>query len=524
MMETFAKPLLQSNLSIQKLLDLAIANGEGVLCRNGALSVTTGKRTGRSPLDRYLVKDKHTADQIDWGTVNQPIEASAFDALWEKAYNYLATKDGYVSDLYVGAHPQHALKLRVITERARDTLFAKHMFVRDFNGQAVDDSRMPVWTILSTPGLATDPSEDGVHSDGVVMINITARKVLLVGMPYAGEMKKAMFTVLNYFLPTQDVLPMHCAANADADGDNVALFFGLSGTGKTTLSSDSERFLIGDDEHGWSSQEAFNFEGGCYAKCNDLSAEREPVIMAAIKDGALMENVVLDSDGNPDYADGRYTQNTRAAYPLTHVSKRIIASRGSVPGAVIFLTCDMSGVLPPLSKLNKEQAAYYFLSGYTALVGSTEMGQSAAIKSTFSTCFGAPFFPRPAAVYADLLMRRMEEQKTPVYLVNTGWTGGSFGEGGERFSIPTTRAVVRSVIAGSAEFKETLPGFGFDYASFVPGVDSKYLDPRKVWVSEQAYAEKANALIDLFQKNFQRFDVSEAVSHAGPKAYPAFES
>lgn len=515
-MTILAEPALLANPPVELLIESALKKGEVRLSADGALSVTTGSRTGRSPKDRFIVQDDAVKNHIDWGSVNRPIHPDYFHALWDRAYEYLMEASGYESDLYVGAHPEYAVKVHVMTEMAWHHVYARHMFVRDFDGHSIDDSLMQQWTILNVPGLATDPARDGVNSDGSVMINLTERKVLLAGMPYAGEMKKAMFTVLNYLLPERDVLPMHCAANANEKGEQVALFFGLSGTGKTTLSSDPERFLIGDDEHGWSSKEAFNFEGGCYAKAINLSSDKEPVIMDAIKSGAVMENVVIDEQGKPDYTDDRHTQNTRVAYPLTHVPKRILSSRGETPTAVMFLTCDMFGVLPPLSRLTREQAAYYFLSGYTALVGSTEIGQTSAIKPTFSTCFGAPFFPRPARVYAELLMRRVDEKNTPVYLVNTGWTGGAYGEGGERFAIPDTRSIVRSVIHKTAEFGDVLPGFGLHYARHVPGISDACLDPRQGWESTGAYQDKANQLVALFQENFQRFDVSDAVRDAGP--------
>ncbi len=506
---------IYANLAASELIALALARDEGTLASNQALVVSTGLRTGRSPKDRFIVRDDITEKTVDWNTINQPISPDSFSALWQRAEEHIKLKDAYfVSQFSVAADKHFTLPVTVITELAWQTLFAQNLFIRD-----VVNNPEKQWTILSTPSFKADPERDGVNSDAAVILNFTQRKILICGTFYAGEMKKAMFSVLNFLLPENDVLPMHCAANVGKDGE-TALFFGLSGTGKTTLSADPERYLIGDDEHGWGPEGVFNFEGGCYAKCIDLSPEREPVIWEALRHGAIMENVVIDPiTKDPIYSDASQTQNTRAAYPREHIPLREESNQAGQPKSVIFLTCDLYGVLPPVARLTKEQAAYYFLSGYTALVGSTEVGQGSGIKQTFSTCFGAPFFPRPPQVYANLLMKRLENFPAQVYLVNTGWTGGAYGEGGKRFDIPTTRAIVRAIVNGDLRdaHYENLPGFNLAIPTLVKDVDSKMLNPRLNWNNQTEHAEHAELLMKNFIENFSKFNVSDEIKNAGPQ-------
>lgn len=447
--------------------------------------------------------------------MNQPFDPQRFDALHRRVVEYLDGRELYVQDLFAGADPEYRLAIRVVNELAWHNLFARQLFVRPARHELANDG--PEFTVVAAPGFRADPRRDGTHSDAFIIVDFSRRTVLIGGTRYAGEMKKSVFGVLNFLLPARGVFPMHCSASLGVDGV-PALFFGLSGTGKTTLSADPTRRLIGDDEHGWSATGIFNFEGGCYAKCIRLSRDSEPQIWNAVRFGAVLENVVLDPETRePDYDDGSLTENTRAAYPVEFIDNAVIPGRGGHPRNVVFLTADAFGVLPPISRLSAAQAMYHFLSGYTAKVAGTEAGVGREPQATFSTCFGAPFLPLAAGVYAEMLRRRLEEHGAQCWLVNTGWFGGRFGVG-IRMSLPHTRAIVRAAVEGAlsrAEFV-TEPAFGLSIPTSCPGVPSEVLDPRNAWADRMAYERAADELAGAFARNFDKFDAPPSVRRAGP--------
>lgn len=504
------------NLPVAILIEHAVARGEGVLAANGSLCVKTGKYTGRSPHDKFIVQEENNKDEIHWSKMNVPIAEGNFDRLFRRVRSYVQGRDLYIFDGFVGADTERRFGVRIINELASQNLFVHQLFIRPTDEEL--QTHNPDFTVIAVPGLHADPEDDGINSEAFIVLNLSKRLVIIGGSKYAGEIKKSVFSLMNYFMTKADVLPMHCAANVD-DAGNTALFFGLSGTGKTTLSADPERYLIGDDEHGWSEDGIFNFEGGCYAKTIALSRENEPQIWDAIRFGSMMENVVLDHYTRiPDYNDGSLTENTRVAYPIDYIPNAVIPSIGSHPKTILFLAADAFGVLPPISKLTREQAMYHFMSGYTSKVAGTERGIKEP-EATFSAGFGKCFLPLEAAVYANLLGKRLADHpETNVYLVNTGWSGGVYGVG-SRVSIKYTRALVSAAVNGdldNVEFHEH-PIFKIWVPNAVPGVPTEILDPVKTWSDSQEYEKQAKYLAKLFVENFSKYvNVPEEVTAAGP--------
>ena len=506
------------NLSTASLYEEAVRRQEGLIASGGPLACRTGQHTGRSPNDKFVVREPSSEAEVAWGKVNRPIEPAQFDALRKDLVASLSGKELFVLDCFAGADPKYRLPVRVINELAWHNLFCRNLFIDD---PAAAEAAAPQFTIIDSPSFKADPARHGSNSDVMIALNFAKKLVLIAGSSYAGEMKKSIFSVLNYILPLQNVLSMHCSANIGAAGD-TALFFGLSGTGKTTLSSDPDRRLIGDDEHGWSDRGVFNFEGGCYAKTIRLSAEAEPQIFATTRRfGTVLENVAIDpATRELDLDDDRYTENTRAAYPISFIANAVPSGQGGHPKNVIMLTADAFGVLPPISRLTPEAAMYHFLSGYTAKVAGTEKGVTEP-KATFSTCFGAPFLPLAPSRYAKMLGEKIARHGARVWLVNTGWTGGAYGVG-TRMKIAHTRAMIRAALSGAldAVAHEKDPVFNLDIPKSCPDVPSDVLMPRNTWADGAAYDEQAAKLARMFAENFKTFEngVSAEVLAAGPNA------
>ena len=506
------------NLSPAALYEEAVRRQEGLIAADGPLACRTGQYTGRSPNDKFVVREPSSEAEIAWGKVNRPMDAAQFDLLHQDLLSSLAGKELFVLDCFAGADPAYRLAVRVINEYAWHNLFCRNLFIDD---PAAAEAASPQFTVIDSPSFKADPARHGTASEAVIAVNFAKKLVLIGGTSYAGEMKKSIFSILNYLLPLQNVLSMHCSANIGAAGD-TALFFGLSGTGKTTLSSDPERMLIGDDEHGWSDRGVFNFEGGCYAKTIRLSAEAEPQIFATTRRfGTVLENVVVTPDTRAlDLDDDRYTENTRAAYPIAFIDNAVPSGQGGHPKNVVMLTADAFGVLPPISRLTPEAAMYHFLSGYTAKVAGTEKGVTEP-KATFSTCFGAPFLPLAPSRYAKMLGEKIARHGARVWLVNTGWTGGAYGVGA-RMKISYTRAMIRAVLSGALDHVayDRDAVFNLDIPTSCPEVPPEVLKPRNTWASGADYDAQAAKLARMFVENFKAFEggVTAAVLAAGPNA------
>ncbi|WP_034921728.1 phosphoenolpyruvate carboxykinase (ATP) [Gillisia sp. CAL575] len=492
------------NLPPEILIEKTLKLNQGLITESGALAVNTGTYTGRSPKDKFIVKDEITKDTIWWGDVNQPLETEVFENLYRKVISYLENKDVYIRDSYVCASNEYRLNLKIVTETPWQNLFANNLFLRPTKPEL--ENFVPDWEIIVASGFYANPEIDGTRQSNFTIINFKRKKILIGGSAYTGEIKKSVFTILNFILPKErKVLPMHCSANSSAKKD-TAIFFGLSGTGKTTLSADPERELIGDDEHGWDDTKIFNFEGGCYAKCVNLTQEKEPQIFNAIKKGTLLENVEFYPGTNKvDYSNTSITENTRAAYPLHFINNAIVPSIGDIPKNIFFLTCDAFGILPPISKLTPGQAMYHFISGYTAKVAGTEAGINEP-QATFSACFGEPFLPLHPTEYAEILGNKIKEHNVKVWLINTGWSGGEYIVG-ERIKLSYTRAMISSVLEGkleNAEYNED-DYFGLAIPSSCPNVPTEILDPRNTWIDKYRYDAIAENLASMFKTNFKKY-------------------
>jgi phosphoenolpyruvate carboxykinase (ATP) len=505
------------NLNPAELYEHAILRGEAILTADHALLVHTGKFTGRSPKDKFIIEQDSIQNEIDWGEVNQPASEEVFDNLFKKVQNYLRDKRLFVKDAFCGADEKNRLNVRVVSEVAYHALFTHNMFIRPSEDEL--KTIEPDFTVLAAPFFEADPKVDGTRSSTFILCNFDKKIIIIGGTMYSGEVKKGIFSVMNYLLPKKGVMAMHCSANHDRYGKS-AVFFGLSGTGKTTLSADPEKTLIGDDEHGWSDEGIFNFEGGCYAKTINLSAKSEPMIYATTKmPGTILENVILDDNREPDFDDVSLTQNTRCSYPIDFIPNASETGKGNHPENIIFLTCDAFGVLPPIARLTPEQAMYHFISGYTAKVAGTERGVTEP-QATFSACFGSPFMPLHPTVYAELLADKIKKHKVKVWMVNTGWTGGEFGVG-ERIKLKYTRQMLSQAIDGKLDKVEYVkdPIFGFQVPIQVNGVPSKLLIPRYTWEDAIEYDKKARKLAQMFVSNFEQFksQASEQILQAAPR-------
>ena len=504
------------NLSPAQLTEHALRRGEGCLMDNGALLVETGKYTGRSANDKFIVDTRGVHNKIAWGKVNKPISREAFNSIKAKAIAYLQNREIFIFDGMAGADPKATKTFRIINELASQNLFIRDLLIRPTDEELKSFGK-PFFTIIAAPGFKCDPKIDGTRSEAAILLDYEAHMAVIVGTQYAGEIKKSVFSIMNYFMPLEGILPMHCSANMDPKTKDTAVFFGLSGTGKTTLSTDPKRLLIGDDEHGWSSRGVFNFEGGCYAKCIGLTEEREPEIYRAIKFGSLVENVIVDPETRkPDYDDDTLAENTRVGYPIEYIPNAAIPGVGGIPKVVIFLTADSFGVLPPISKLTREAAMYQFVTGFTSKVAGTEIGITEPVP-TFSTLFGEPFMPMDPQVYADMLGERITKYKTEVYLINTGWDGT-----GKRMSLKYTRAMVTAALNGSLKKVKYRHDdrFNLEIPTSCPEVPAKVLDPRNTWKSKTAYEKQAKKLAAMFEKNFKEKypNMDPRIANAGPKA------